>query len=186
MLSSQDLREIYISRGFPARPEWENYRGGLDHGPLRPPLNSAIITILGAGLQIISGTLAAAPSRTCLGSPARFPVPGRACADGANRSRHHCRTSSEDTVRDWFRHGRPAGEYLPGDHRRAPLTAFRNVPDATKGYHDTARDVLDARKSMVPRHLRARCSVSMLPMAKPIHLRTMIALVNKWNGYLWP
>lgn len=192
MLSSslKDLREIYTfpPQWIPGEPKWENYREAWTTVPFgRFYLNSAIITILGAGLQIINGTLAAYAF-------AYLRFPGKNFLFLAVLAALMVPTEVVilpnflffgNTVRDWFgMEGNWVNTYqaiiLPG-----AATAFGTFL-MRQGFMTLPRDVLDAAKVDGAGHLRTMFGV-VLPMAKPIVITfAMIALVNKWNDYLWP
>ena len=192
MLSSslKDLREIYTfpPQWIPSVPKWENYREAWTSVPFaRFYLNSIIITVFGAGLQLFCGILCAYafaflrfPGKNWLflGVLAALMVPPEVVILPNF-------LFFGNTVRDWFGLEKNwVNTYqaivLPG-----AATAFGTFL-MRQGFMALPKDVLDAAKVDGAGHLRTMFSI-VLPMAKPIVITfAMISVVNKWNDYLWP
>lgn len=192
MLSSslKDLREIYTfpPQWIPSVPKWENYREAWTSVPFaRFYLNSIIITIFGAGLQLFCGVLCAYafaflrfPGKNWLflGVLAALMVPPEVVILPNF-------LFFGNTVRDWFGlENNWVNTYqamiLPG-----AATAFGTFL-MRQGFMALPKDVLDAAKVDGAGHLRTMFGI-VLPMAKPIVITfAMISVVNKWNDYLWP
>jgi sn-glycerol 3-phosphate transport system permease protein len=192
MLSSslKTLQEIYTfpPQWIPTNPQWSNYEEAWNAVPFgRFYLNSIIITVFGAGLQIINGTLCAYafaflkfPFKNWLFLLvlAALMVPGEVVILPNF-------LFFGNTVRDWFNiEDNWINTYqaivLPG-----AATAFGTFL-MRQGFMGLPRDVLDAAKVDGAGHLRTMFGI-VLPMAKPIVITfAMISVVNKWNDYLWP
>jgi len=192
MLSSslKSLSEIYTfpPEWIPSNPKWSNYEDAWNAVPFgRFYLNSVIITVAGAGLQIINGTLCAyafaflrfpAKNYIFLLVLAALMVPGEVVILPNF-------LFFGNTVRDWF--GLDVNWIntyqaivLPG-----AATAFGTFL-MRQGFMGLPRDVLDAAKVDGAGHLRTMFGI-VLPMAKPIVITFgLISVVNKWNDYLWP
>jgi len=192
MLSSslKTLNEIYTfpPQWIPTSPQWANYSEAWNAVPFgRFYLNSIIITVAGAGLQIVNGTLCAYafaflkfPGKNWLFLLvlAALMVPGEVVILPNF-------LFFGNTVRDWFGlEENWINTYqaivLPG-----AATAFGTFL-MRQGFMGLPRDVLDAAKVDGAGHLRTMFGI-VLPMAKPIVITfAMISVVNKWNDYLWP
>lgn len=192
MLSSslKSLNEIYTfpPQWIPSDPQWENYRDAWNAVPFgRFYINSIIITVAGAGLQIINGTLCAYafaflkfPGKNWLFLIvlAALMVPGEVVILPNF-------LFFGNTVRDWFGLEQNwintyQAIVLPG-----AATAFGTFL-MRQGFMGLPRDVLDAAKVDGAGHLRTMFGI-VLPMAKPIVITFgLISVVNKWNDYLWP
>ncbi len=188
--SLKTLQEIYTfpPKWIPTDPQWSNYREAWNAVPFaRFYLNSIIITFFGAGLQIVNGTLCAYafaflkfPFKNVLFLLvlAALMVPGEVVILPNF-------LFFGNTVRDWFGlEGNWVNTYqaiiLPGG-----ATAFGTFL-LRQGFMGLPRDVLDAAKVDGAGHMRTMFGI-VLPMAKPIVITfAMIAIVNKWNDYLWP
>ena len=188
--SLKDLREIYTfpPQWIPTVPKWENYREAWQSVPFaRFYLNSVIITIFGAGLQLFCGILCAYafaflnfPGKNWLflGVLAALMVPPEVVILPNF-------LFFGNTVRDWFGlENNWVNTYqamiLPG-----AATAFGTFL-MRQGFMALPKDVLDAAKVDGAGHLRTMFGI-VLPMAKPIVITfAMISMVNKWNDYLWP
>ena len=192
MLSSslKTLNEIYTfpPQWIPTNPRWSNYSEAWNAVPFgRFYINSIIITVAGASLQIINGTLCAYafaflkfPGKNWLFLIvlAALMVPGEVVILPNF-------LFFGNTVRDWFGlEDNWINTYqaivLPG-----AATAFGTFL-MRQGFMGLPRDVLDAAKVDGAGHLRTMFGI-VLPMAKPIVITfAMISVVNKWNDYLWP
>lgn len=188
--SLKTLQEIYTfpPKWIPTNPQWSNYDEAWNAVPFaRFYVNSIIITFFGAGLQIINGTLCAYafaflkfPFKNVLFLLvlAALMVPGEVVILPNF-------LFFGNTVRDWFNlDGNWVNTYqaivLPGG-----ATAFGTFL-MRQGFMGLPRDVLDAAKVDGAGHMRTMFGI-VLPMAKPIVITfAMIAIVNKWNDYLWP
>jgi ABC-type glycerol-3-phosphate transport system permease component len=192
MLSSslKTLAEIrsFPPQWIPSNPQWSNYEDAWNSVPFgRFYLNSLIITVGGASLQIINGTLCAY-AFAFLKFPfknyifllvlAALMVPGEVVILPNF-------LFFGNTVRDWFGlETNWINTYqaiiLPG-----AATAFGTFL-MRQGFMGLPRDVLDAAKVDGAGHLRTMFGI-VLPMAKPIVITfALISVVNKWNDYLWP
>jgi ABC-type glycerol-3-phosphate transport system permease component len=188
--SLKDLREIYTfpPQWIPRAPKWANYQEAWQSVPFaRFYLNSVIITIFGAGLQLTCGILCAYafaflhfPGKNWLflGVLAALMVPPEVVILPNF-------LFFGNTVRDWFGlEENWVNTYqamiLPG-----AATAFGTFL-MRQGFMALPKDVLDAAKVDGAGHLRTMFGI-VLPMAKPIVITfAMISMVNKWNDYLWP
>src|SRR5690606_30368472 len=150
-------------------------------------INSIIITVFGAGLQIICGTLCAYafaflsfPGKNWLFLLvlAALMVPGEVVILPNF-------LFFGNTVRDWFGlEENWVNTYqaivLPG-----AATAFGTFL-MRQGFMTLPRDVLDAATVDGAGHLRTMFSI-VLPMPKPIVVTCgMRSVVNEWNAYRWP
>jgi sn-glycerol 3-phosphate transport system permease protein len=192
MLSSslKTLPEIYTfpPKWIPTDPQWSNFKEAWEAVPFgRFYINSLIITIAGAALQIFNGVLCAY-AFAFLKFPfknwlflfviAALMVPGEVVILPNF-------LFFGNTVRDWFNLDENwVNTYqaivLPG-----AATAFGTFL-MRQGFMGLPKDVLDAAKVDGAGHLRTMFGI-VLPMAKPIVITfAMISVVNKWNDYLWP
>jgi sn-glycerol 3-phosphate transport system permease protein len=192
MLSSslKTLKEIYTfpPQWIPTSPKWSNYEEAWNAVPFgRFYINSIIITIAGAALQIINGTLCAY-AFAFLKFPAKnwlFLIVLAALMVPQEVVILPNFLFFGNTVRDWFGLEKNwintyQAIVLPG-----AATAFGTFL-MRQGFMGLPRDVLDAAKVDGAGHLRTMFGV-VLPMAKPIVITfAMISVVNKWNDYLWP
>jgi sn-glycerol 3-phosphate transport system permease protein len=188
--SLKTLQEIYTfpPKWIPTDPQWSNYDEAWNAVPFgRFYINSIIITVLGAGLQIINGTLCAYafaflkfPMKNVLFLLvlAALMVPGEVVILPNF-------LFFGNTVQDWLGlEDNWVNTYqaivLPG-----AATAFGTFL-MRQGFMGLPRDVLDAAKVDGAGHMRTMFGI-VLPMAKPIVITfALIAIVNKWNDYLWP
>ncbi|MEJ7901975.1 MAG: carbohydrate ABC transporter permease [Thermomicrobiales bacterium] len=188
--SLKTLQEIYTfpPQWIPTQPQWSNYQEAWNAVPFgRFYVNSIIITFFGAGLQIVNGTLCAYafaflkfPFKNILFLLvlAALMVPGEVVILPNF-------LFFGNTVKDWFNLDENwVNTYqaiiLPGG-----ATAFGTFL-MRQGFMGLPRDVLDAAKVDGAGHMRTMFGI-VLPMAKPIVITfAMIAIVNKWNDYLWP
>ncbi|MDQ3442602.1 MAG: carbohydrate ABC transporter permease [Chloroflexota bacterium] len=192
MLSSslKTLGQIYTfpPRWIPSNPRWSNYEEAWNAVPFgRFYVNSIIITVFGAGLQIINGTLCAYafaflkfPFKNVLFLLvlAALMVPGEVVILPNF-------LFFGNKVREWFNLDTNwintyQAIILPGG-----ATAFGTFL-MRQGFMGLPRDVLDAAKVDGAGHMRTMFGI-VLPMAKPIVITfALISIVNKWNDYLWP
>ncbi|MBA3377718.1 MAG: carbohydrate ABC transporter permease [Chloroflexia bacterium] len=192
MLSSslKTLGQIYTfpPQWIPTDPQWGNYKEAWNSVPFgRFYVNSLIITVAGASLQIINGTLCAYafaflkfPFKNVLFLLvlAALMVPGEVVILPNF-------LFFGNTVREWFNlDDNWVNTYqaivLPG-----AATAFGTFL-MRQGFMGLPRDVLDAAKVDGAGHFRTMFGI-VLPMAKPIVITfALISIVNKWNDYLWP
>ncbi|HWV24348.1 MAG TPA: carbohydrate ABC transporter permease [Thermomicrobiales bacterium] len=188
--SLKDLKEIYTfpPQWIPHSPKWSNYEEAWTSVPFaRFYLNSVIITVFGAGAQLVCGILCAYafaflrfPGKNWLflGVLAALMVPPEVVILPNF-------LFFGNTVRDWFGLEKNwVNTYqaliLPG-----AATAFGTFL-MRQGFMQLPKDVLDAAKVDGAGHLRTMFTI-VLPMAKPIVITfAMISMVNKWNDYLWP
>jgi len=188
--SLKTLREIYTfpPDWIPKDPQWSNFKEAWQSVPFgRFYLNSVIITIAGTALQLINGVLCAYafaflrfPYKNILflGVLAALMVPSEVVILPNF-------IFFGNTIRDWLgTEDNWVNTYqaivLPG-----AATAFGTFL-MRQGFMSLPKDVLDAAKVDGAGHLRTMFGI-VLPMAKPIVITfAMIAMVNKWNDYLWP
>lgn len=173
---------------FPETPQWSNYKEAWNAVPFaRFFLNSIIITVAGAGLELFCGVLCAYafsflkfPGRNILFMVvlASLMVPSQVVIIPNFQF-------MATTVRDWFNLtdnwvNTYQGIILPG-----AATAFGTFL-MRQGFMGLPGDVFDAAKVDGAGHLRTMWEI-MLPMAKPIVVTFgLISVVSKWNEYLWP
>lgn len=192
MLSSsvKTLSQIYTfpPQWIPTDPQWSNYKDAWNSVPFgRFYINSFIITIAGASLQLTNGILCAYafafldfPFKNVLFMfvIAALMVPGEVVILPNF-------LFFGNTIRDWFgTEGNWINTYqaivLPG-----AATAFGTFL-MRQGFMGLPKDVLDAAKVDGAGHFRTMFGI-VLPMAKPIVVTfALISVVNKWNDYLWP
>ncbi len=188
--SLKDLQAIYTfpPNWIPRDPQWGNYAEAWQSVPFgRFYINSAIITFFGASLQIICGTL-------CAYAFAFLRFPGKnilfLVVLGALMVPPEVVILPNflffgNTVRDWFGFEENWGNTYQAMVLPGAATAFGTFL-MRQGFMALPRDVLDAAKVDGAGHLRTMFGI-VLPMAKPIVVTFgVIALVNKWNDYLWP
>jgi ABC-type glycerol-3-phosphate transport system permease component len=192
MLSSslKTLSQIYTfpPKWIPTDPQWGNFKEAWNSVPFgRFYINSFIITIAGASLQLVNGVLCAY-AFAILKFPfknwlfmfviAALMVPGEVVILPNF-------LFFGNTVRDWFGlETNWINTYqaiiLPG-----AATAFGTFL-MRQGFMGLPKDVLDAAKVDGAGHMRTMFGI-VLPMAKPIVVTFgLISVVNKWNDYLWP
>lgn len=173
---------------FPETPQWSNYQEAWNAVPFaRFFLNSIIITIAGASLELFCGVLCAYafsflkfPGKNILFMVvlASLMVPSQVVIIPNFQF-------MATTVRDWFNLtdnwvNTYQGIILPG-----AATAFGTFL-MRQGFMGLPGDVFDAAKVDGAGHLRTMWEI-MLPMAKPIVVTFgLISVVAKWNEYLWP
>jgi ABC-type glycerol-3-phosphate transport system permease component len=192
MLSSslKTLSQIYTfpPKWIPTDPQWGNFKEAWNSVPFgRFYINSFIITIAGASLQLVNGVLCAYafaflkfPFKNWLFMfvIAALMVPGEVVILPNF-------LFFGNTVRDWFGlETNWINTYqaiiLPG-----AATAFGTFL-MRQGFMGLPKDVLDAAKVDGAGHMRTMFGI-VLPMAKPIVVTFgLISVVNKWNDYLWP
>jgi sn-glycerol 3-phosphate transport system permease protein len=192
MLSSS-IKTLQEVRTFPpvwitSSPRFANFKDAWEAVPIgRFYINSIIITIAGASLQLVNGVLCAYafaflrfPFKNVLFMfvlaalmvPAEVVILPNFIFFGR-------------TIRDWTGiDGNWLNTYqaivLPG-----AATAFGTFL-MRQGFMGLPRDVLDAAKVDGAGHMRTMFGI-VLPMAKPIVVTFgLISIVNKWNDYLWP
>ncbi len=186
LMSTRDILNPNV--WFPTKPVWENYPDAWNSVPFaRFFLNSVIITVFGAGLEVLLGVLCAYafaflrfPGKNILFMVvlASLMVPSQVVIIPNYQF-------LATTVRDWFNLENNwvntyQGIILPG-----AATAFGTFL-MRQGFMGLPGDVLDAAKVDGAGHLRTMWGV-MLPMAKPIVVTfALISVVSKWNEYLWP
>lgn len=188
--SLKTLREIYTfpPEWIPLNPQWSNYREAWNTVPFdRFYLNSLIITVAGASLQIINGTLCAYafaflkfPFKNVL-----FMVVLAALMVPSEVVILPNFLFFGNTVRDWFGLEKNWTNTYQAIVLPGAATAFGTFL-MRQGFKGLPRDVLDAAKVDGAGHLRTMFGI-VLPMAKPIVITfALISVVNKWNDYLWP
>lgn len=182
-------QEIYnAGQWLPSTFLWGNYGDAWNTVPFgRFYINSIIITLGGAGLEIFCGVLCAYafaflkfPGKNILFLfvLASLMVPSQVVIIPNFRL-------MAIHVQEWFNLddnwvNTYQGVILPG-----AATAFGTFL-MRQGFMGLPRDVMDAAKVDGAGHIRTMMEV-MLPMAKPIVITfALISIVSKWNEYLWP
>lgn len=173
---------------FPSEPQWRNYPEAWTAVPFgRFFINSTIITVTGAGLEVAMGVLCAYafaflkfPGKNILFLVvlASLMVPSQVVIIPNYQFMATTIRNLLGTDDNWV--NTYQGIVLPG-----AATAFGTFL-MRQGFMGLPNDVLDAAKVDGAGHLRTMWGV-MLPMAKPIVVTfALISLVGKWNEYLWP
>lgn len=173
---------------FPSEPQWGNYPEAWNSVPFgRFFINSIIITISGAGLELVLGVLCAYafaflkfPGKNILFLVvlASLMVPSQVVIIPNYQFMSTTIRNLLGTEDNWV--NTYQGIILPG-----AATAFGTFL-MRQGFMGLPNDVLDAAKVDGAGHLRTMWEI-MLPMAKPIVVTFgLISLVGKWNEYLWP
>lgn len=186
LMSTRDI--LNPNQWFPSEPVWENYPDAWNTVPFgRFFLNSAIITVVGAALEITMGVLCAYafaflrfPGKNILFLVvlASLMVPSQVVIIPNFQFMALTIRDILPIENNWV--DTYQGIILPG-----AATAFGTFL-MRQGFMGLPKDVLDAAKVDGAGHLRTMWGV-MLPMAKPIVVTFgLISLVNKWNEYLWP
>jgi sn-glycerol 3-phosphate transport system permease protein len=187
--SLKPINDIYNPNAIlPTETRWENYSDAWNTVPFgRFYLNSFIITVAGAALEIFCGVLCAYafaflrfPGKNILFLVvlASLMVPSQVVIIPNFRL-------MAIHVQEWFNLSDNwvntyQGVFLPG-----AATAFGTFL-MRQGFMGLPHDVLDAAKVDGAGHIRTMIQV-MLPMAKPIVVTfALISIVSKWNEYLWP
>lgn len=186
--SLKTVREIYTfpPQWVPSNPRWSNYQDAWHAAPFgRFYINSIIITLAGAALQLFNGILCAYalaflrfPFKNfffvlvlaALMIPPEVTILPNFLFMG-NTIRNLFGQSWVDTYQ---------GMFLPG-----AATAFGTFL-MRQGFLGLPKDVLDAAKVDGAGHFRTLWDI-VLPMGKPIVVTFgLISMVNKWNDFLWP
>lgn len=186
LMSTRDI--LNPSQWLPSTPVWENYPDAWTTVPFgRFFINSAIITVAGASMEITMGVLCAYafaflkfPGKNILFMVvlASLMVPSQVVIIPNYQFMATTIRNLFDMDDNWV--NTYQGIILPG-----AATAFGTFL-MRQGFMGLPKDVLDAAKVDGAGHLRTMWGV-MLPMAKPIVVTFgLISLVNKWNEYLWP
>lgn len=186
LMSTRDI--LNPSQWLPSTPLWENYPDAWTTVPFgRFFLNSAIITVAGAGMEVTMGVLCAYafaflkfPGKNILFMVvlASLMVPSQVVIIPNYQFMATTVRNLFDMENNWV--NTYQGIVLPG-----AATAFGTFL-MRQGFMGLPKDVLDAAKVDGAGHLRTMWGV-MLPMAKPIVVTFgLISLVAKWNEYLWP
>lgn len=186
LMSTRDI--MNPNQWLPTTVIWQNYPDAWTSVPFnRFFINSTIITIAGAGLELFCGVLCAYafaflrfPGKNILFMVvlASLMVPSQVTIIPNYQF-------MAITVRDFFGLENNwvntyQGIILPG-----AATAFGTFL-MRQGFMGLPLDTLDAAKVDGAGHLRTMWEV-MLPMAKPIVVTFgLISVVSKWNEYLWP
>lgn len=186
--SLKTVREIYTfpPQWVPSNPRWSNYADAWHAAPFGHfYINSIIITLAGAALQLFNGILCAYalaflrfPFKNfffvlvlaALMIPPEVTILPNFLFMG-NTIRSLFGQSWVDTYQ---------GMFLPG-----AATAFGTFL-MRQGFMGLPKDVLDAAKVDGAGHFRTLWDI-VLPMGKPIVVTFgLISMVNKWNDFLWP
>jgi sn-glycerol 3-phosphate transport system permease protein len=187
--SLKSINDIYNpNQWLPSVFLWENYKEAWTTVPFgRFYLNSIIITVAGAGLEIFCGVLCAYafaflrfPGKNILFMVvlASLMVPSQVVIIPNFRFFSTTVVDLLNLDDNWV--NTYQGVILPG-----AATAFGTFL-MRQGFMGLPRDVLDAAKVDGAGHIRTMLNI-MLPMAKPIVVTfALISIVGKWNEYLWP
>lgn len=186
LMSTRDI--LNPSQWLPSTPLWSNYPDAWSAVPFgRFFINSTIITVAGAALEIICGVLCAYafsflkfPGKNILFLVvlASLMVPSQVVIIPNYQFMATTIRNLLGTDDNWV--NTYQGIILPG-----AATAFGTFL-MRQGFMGLPKDVLDAAKVDGAGHLRTMWEV-MLPMAKPIVVTFgLISVVAKWNEYLWP
>lgn len=186
--SLKTTQEIYATetQWLPESPLWSNYREAWEAAPFdRFYLNSIIITVFGAGLEIINATLTAYalaylrfPGKNlvfililaALMIPAQVTILPNYVFFGS--------TMQSLIGESWVNTYQAI--ILPGASVAFGTFLMR------QSFLGLPREVIDAAKVDGAGHLRILRDV-VVPMAKPVIVTFgLIAVVAKWNDYLWP
>jgi sn-glycerol 3-phosphate transport system permease protein len=173
---------------FPSDPQYKNYPDAWNAVPFgRFFINSTIVTISGAALEVTLGVLCAYafaflkfPGKNILFLIvlASLMVPSQVVIIPNFQFMATTIRNILGTENNWV--NTYQGIVLPG-----AATAFGTFL-MRQGFMGLPGDVLDAAKVDGAGHLRTMWGV-MLPMAKPIVVTfALISIVGKWNEYLWP
>jgi sn-glycerol 3-phosphate transport system permease protein len=173
---------------FPSDPQYKNYPDAWNAVPFgRFFINSTIVTISGAALEVTLGVLCAYafaflkfPGKNILFLIvlASLMVPSQVVIIPNYQFMATTIRNLLGTDDNWV--NTYQGIVLPG-----AATAFGTFL-MRQGFMGLPGDVLDAAKVDGAGHLRTMWGV-MLPMAKPIVVTfALISVVGKWNEYLWP
>ncbi len=188
--SLKTTQEIYSvdTQWIPESPLWSNYRDAWERAPFgRFYINSTVVTLLGAGLEIINATLTAYalaylrfPFKNlvfililaALMIPPQVTILPNYVFFGLNG------VIGELFDTSWINTYQAI--ILPGASVAFGTFMMRQA------FLGLPREVLDAAKVDGAGHLRILRDV-VLPMAKPVIVTfALISLVAKWNDYLWP
>ena len=186
--SLKTVREIYTfpPQWVPSNPRWSNYKDAWHAAPFGHfYINSIIITLAGAALQLFNGILCAYALAFL-----RFPFKNfffvlvlAALMIPPEVTILPNFLFMGNTIRDLFGQSwvdTYQGMFLPG-----AATAFGTFL-LRQGFMGLPKDVLDAAKVDGAGHFRTLWDV-VLPMGKPIVVTFgLISMVNKWNDFLWP
>lgn len=186
--SLKTVREIYTfpPQWVPSNPRWSNYADAWHAAPFGHfYINSIIITLAGAALQLFNGILCAYALAFL-----RFPFKNfffvlvlAALMIPPEVTILPNFLFMGNTIRDLFGQSwvdTYQGMFLPG-----AATAFGTFL-MRQGFMGLPKDVLDAAKVDGAGHFRTLWDV-VLPMGKPIVVTFgLISMVNKWNDFLWP
>lgn len=177
-------QEIYTMpiQWLPASPRWDNFIDAWNAAPFgRFYLNSIIITIAGAGLELINATMTAYAFAFL-----RFPgknwlflllLAALMIPEQVTILPNYL-TLADVFGNSWI--NTYQGIVLPGASTAFGAFLLR------QSFLSLPREVLDAAKVDGCGHLRLLWDI-VLPLARPV-LATMalISIVAKWNDYLWP
>lgn len=186
LMSTRDVMNPAV--WVPTKVLWENYPDAWNAVPFgRFFINSIIITIAGAALELFCGVLCAYafaflkfPGKNILFMVvlASLMVPSQVVIIPNYQFLAITVRDLFNTENNWV--NTYQGIILPG-----AATAFGTFL-MRQGFMGLPLDTLDAAKVDGAGHLRTMWEV-MLPMAKPIVVTFgLISLVAKWNEYLWP
>lgn len=186
LMSTRDIMNPNV--WIPSTPIWENYPDAWNAVPFsRFFINSTIITVAGAALELFCGVLCAYafaflkfPGKNILFMVvlASLMVPSQVTIIPNYQFMSTTVRNLFDMDGNWV--NTYQGIILPG-----AATAFGTFL-MRQGFMGLPLDTLDAAKVDGAGHLRTMWEV-MLPMAKPIVVTFgLISVVSKWNEYLWP
>lgn len=185
-MSNRDIMDP--NQFLPSKPMWSNFPDAWNAVPFgRFFINSVIITVAGALLEVTFGVLCAYafaflkfPGKNILFMVvlASLMVPSQVVIIPNYQFMATTIRNLLGTENNWVNTYQAI--ILPG-----AATAFGTFL-MRQGFMGLPKDVLDAAKVDGAGHLRTMWGV-MLPMAKPIVVTFgLISVVSKWNEYLWP
>jgi sn-glycerol 3-phosphate transport system permease protein len=179
--SLKDLREIYTfpPQWIPASPRWQNYSDAWNAAPFgRFYLNTLITTVVGVGAELLFGTLTAYafvflpfPRKNLLFLVllAALMIPIQVTM-----------LPNYLTVANLGWLNRYPGIIVPGASVAFGTFLFR------QHFLTLPREILEAARLEGAGHLQLLWLI-VLPLSRPIFVTVgLIALVNKWNDFLWP
>lgn len=179
-------REVFTfpPQWIPTSPHWSNYRDAWNEAPFgRFYINSIVITIAGAGLELINATLTAyalAFLRFPLKNLVFIAILATLMVPTQLTIIPNYVTISDVPIlgSNWI--NTYQGIVLPG-----AAVAFGTFL-LRQGFLGLPREVLDAARVDGAGHVRLLWDI-VIPIGKPIIVTfALISMVAKWNDYLWP
>ena len=179
--SLKDLREIYTfpPQWIPSNPRWENYVEAWNAAPFgRFYLNTLITTAVGVGAELLFGTLTAYAF-------VFLPFPGKnilfvILLAALMIPIQVTMLPNYLTVANLGWLNSYPGIIVPGASVAFGTFLFR------QHFLTLPREILEAARLEGAGHLQLLWRI-VLPLSRPIFVTVgLIALVNKWNDFLWP